>query len=83
MKSLHFKRIRKYDEQPQRQVFKNPPQFTKCEGGLDNITVLTWMFFILSLLIFYLIGRFTLNLIKQHYNIYDILFEIEEEETKK
>ena len=35
------------------------------------------------MLIFYWFGRFTLKLIRQHRTIYDLLFELEEEEKRK
>lgn len=50
---------------------------------LDKLTLMTWGIFIFSLLLLYWFGRFTYNLIKQHRNIYALLFELEEEEKKK
>jgi hypothetical protein len=50
---------------------------------LDKVTLLTWGIFIFSLLMLYWFGRFTLNLIKQHRDIYSLLFELEEEEKRK
>ena len=38
---------------------------------------------IFSMALFYLFGRFTLNLIRQHRNIYGLLFALEEEEKRK
>ena len=45
---------------------------------LLNIAI--WGF---SLIIFLWFGRFTLNLIKQHNDIYPFLYELEEAEKKK
>lgn len=50
---------------------------------LDKVTLLTWGIFVFSLLLLYWFGRFTLNLIKQHRDIYSLLFELEEEEKRK
>ena len=50
---------------------------------MDKITLITWIIFISSLFLFYLIGRFTINLIRQHRDIYGLLFALEEEEKKK
>jgi len=50
---------------------------------LDKIILYTWGIFLFSMLIFYWFGRFTLKLIRQHRNIYDLLFELEEEEKRK
>jgi hypothetical protein len=36
-----------------------------------------------SLGVFWWFGRFTLRLIRQHYDIYPILYEVEEQEKKK
>lgn len=49
----------------------------------DKVTLITLGIFIFSMLLLFWFGRFTLNLIKQHRNIYDLLFELEEEEKKK
>lgn len=43
----------------------------------------TWGIFIVSLFLFYLIGRFTLKLIRQHYDVYGLLYALEEEEKEK
>jgi len=52
-------------------------------SALVNLTLITWAIFIASLVMFYWFGRLTLNLIKQHQNIYGLLFALEEEEKKK
>lgn len=51
--------------------------------AMDRVTLMTLSIFIFSVLLLFWFGRFTLNLIKQHRNIYDLLFELEEEEKKK
>ncbi len=50
---------------------------------VDKVTLMTLGIFIFSMLLLFWFGRFTLNLIKQHRNIYNLLFELEEEEKKK
>ena len=50
---------------------------------VDSVTVMTWGLFAFSLVVFYLFGRFTLKLIRQHRNIYSLLAAFEEEEEKK
>lgn len=50
---------------------------------MDKITIMTWAILIFSIALFYLFGRFTLNLIRQHKDIYGLLFALEEEEKKK
>jgi len=50
---------------------------------IDKITVITWVIFLFSMVLFYFFGRFTLNLMKQHQNIYSLLFELEEQEKEK
>ena len=49
----------------------------------DTLTLITWAAFIVSMVIFYYFGRFTIKLMKQHQNIYPILYALEEEEKKK
>jgi len=50
---------------------------------LDSITLMTWGLFAFSMVVFYLFGRFTLKLVRQHRNIYSLLAAFEEEEKKK
>lgn len=50
---------------------------------MDKITIMTWAILIFSIALFCLFGRFTLNLIKQHKDIYGLLFALEEEEKNK
>ena len=50
---------------------------------VDSVTLMTWGLFAFSLVVFYLFGRFTLKLIRQHRNIYSLLAAFEEEEEKK
>jgi len=49
----------------------------------DKATLVTWAIFIFSIFVFFLFGRFTLKLLKQHRDIYSLLFLLEEEEKKK
>ena len=49
----------------------------------DTVTLVTIGLLSFSALIFYFIARLTANLIRQHYNIYDIMYLMEEEEKKK
>jgi len=54
------------------------------EGAMiDKITLITLGIFLVSLVIFAWFGKFTLNLIRQHNNIYSLLFALEEEEKKR
>ena len=57
--------------------------FIREERALDKIFFITLGVFLFSMLLFYWFGRFTLKLIRQHRNIYDLLFELEEEEERK
>ena len=50
---------------------------------MDKIFFITLGVFLFSMLLFYWFGRFTLKLIRQHRNIYDLLFALEEEEERK
>jgi len=50
---------------------------------MDTVFLMSLFFIALSLVIFYWFGKFTLNLIKQHYNVYPLLYELEEQEKKK
>jgi hypothetical protein len=50
---------------------------------MDKITLITWVFFILSMIMFYWFGKLTLNLIRQHQDVYGLLYALEEEEKKK
>jgi hypothetical protein len=47
------------------------------------IDILSVVIIIFSLGVFYWFGRFTQNLIKQHYNINGLLYEMEEANKKK
>lgn len=54
------------------------------EGAMiDKITLITLGIFLVSLVIFAWFGKFTLNLMKQHNDIYSLLFALEEEEKKR
>jgi hypothetical protein len=50
---------------------------------LDAVDVMSLVIIVFSLGVFYWFGRFTVKLIKQHYNIYPLLYELEESEKKK
>jgi hypothetical protein len=50
---------------------------------IDTLTIVTWTALVVSMVIFYYFGRFTIKLMKQHQNIYPILYALEEEEKKK
>jgi len=50
---------------------------------MDSVTLMTWGLFAFSLIVFYFFARFTLKLIRQHRNIYSLLYAFEEEEKKK
>ncbi len=50
---------------------------------MEMIDVLSIVIIIFSLGVFYWFGKFTYNLIKQHYNINGLLYEMEEAEKKK
>jgi hypothetical protein len=47
------------------------------------IDILSVVIIIFSLGVFYWFGRFTQNLIRQHYNINGLLYEMEEADKKK
>lgn len=51
-------------------------------NALDKIMLLTWGIFILTMIMFYWFGKLTLNLIRQHQDVYGLLAAIEEEEKK-
>ena len=50
---------------------------------MNMIDILSVVIIIFSLGVFYWFGRFTQNLIPQHYNINGLLYEIEEADKKK
>jgi len=50
---------------------------------IDKITVITWVIFIVSISLFYLFGKFTVKLIKQHNDIYSLMYELEEQEEER
>lgn len=50
---------------------------------MDKVTLMTLGILLFSLLVFYWFWRFTRKLMKQHYNIYDLLIALEEDEKKK
>jgi len=50
---------------------------------MDMVDVLSVVIILFSLGVFYWFGRFTQNLIKQHYDIYGLLYDVEEMEKEK
>ncbi len=50
---------------------------------MDIVDIISWSFIAISLGLFYLIGKFTMKLIKQHNNIYPLLYELDEAEKEK
>lgn len=50
---------------------------------IDTITAISLMFIAISVGIFWYFGRWTVRLIRQHQNIYPILYALDEEEKKK
>ncbi len=50
---------------------------------LDTILIITVLLYAFAIGIFILFGWFTIKLIKQHYNIYPFLYDLEESEKKK
>ena len=53
------------------------------EYYMDMVNVLSVIILLFSLGVFYWFGKFTQNLIKQHNDIYGLLYEMEEMEKKK
>jgi len=50
---------------------------------LDAVDVMSLAIIVFSLGVFYWFGRFTMKLIRQHHNIYPLLYELEESEKDK
>ncbi|MCJ7573789.1 hypothetical protein MUO93_05940 [Candidatus Bathyarchaeota archaeon] len=50
---------------------------------MDYVTGMSLLLLSISAVIFYWFARFTVKLIKQHYNIYPLLYELEEEKKKQ
>ncbi len=50
---------------------------------MDMIDIASIVIIVFSLGVFYWFGRFTYRLIKQHYDIYPLLYGLEEAEKKK
>jgi sensor domain CHASE-containing protein len=50
---------------------------------IDQITVITWIIFLVSMAMFYLFGKFTVKLIKQHQDVYSLMFDLEEQEKER
>ncbi|MFQ6053410.1 MAG: hypothetical protein ACE5OO_04180 [Candidatus Bathyarchaeia archaeon] len=50
---------------------------------MDKVTLMTLGLFAFSMIVFVLFGRFTLKLIRQHRDIYSLLYALEEDEKKR
>ncbi|MBN2335025.1 hypothetical protein JXL21_05655 [Candidatus Bathyarchaeota archaeon] len=50
---------------------------------MDIVDVMSIVILLFSFGVFYWFGRFTMKLIKQHYNIYPLLYGLEEAEKEK
>jgi len=50
---------------------------------MDMIDVISFIIILFSLGVFYWFGKFTQNLIKQHNDIYGLLYDVEEMEKEK
>ena len=50
---------------------------------MDMVDVLSFIIILFSLGVFYWFGKFAHNLIKQHYDIYGLLYDVEEMEKEK
>jgi len=50
---------------------------------MDMVDVLSLVIIMFSLGVFYWFSKFTYNLIKQHYDIYGLLYDVEQIEKKK
>jgi hypothetical protein len=50
---------------------------------MNIVDILSLIIILFSLGVFYWFGRFTQSLIKQHYDIYGLLYDVEEIEKKK
>ncbi len=50
---------------------------------IDRITVITWVIFLAAMIMFYLFGKFTVKLIRQHQDVYSLMYELEEQEKKR
>ena len=44
---------------------------------IDRITVITWVIFLAAMAMFYLFGQFTVKLIRQHQDVYSLMYELE------
>ena len=49
---------------------------------IDGVTVITWVLLLISLVIFYFFGKFTVKLIRQHQDISSLIYDFEEEEKE-
>ena len=66
-----------------RQVFREPDPLLEPTDMFDTVTLATIGLLTVSAVVFYFIARFTVNLIRQHYNVYDLMYLMEEEEKKE
>ena len=53
------------------------------DNPMDIVDVLSFIIILFSLGVFYWFGKFTQKLIKQHYDIYGLLYDVEEMEKEK
>jgi len=51
--------------------------------NLDQVDIFSLIIILFSIGVFYWFGKFTMKLIKQHYDINPLLYELEEAEKKK
>jgi hypothetical protein len=52
-------------------------------NSLDVVLISTILIYAVSIGLFIIFGKFTLKLIRQHYDIYPLLYDFEEAEKKK
>lgn len=49
---------------------------------VDKVTVITWSLILVSMVIFYFFGKFTVKLIRQYQDISSLIYEFEEREKE-
>jgi len=69
--------------QAHRQIFSSPHNLLDWISVIDSITAISLFFIMISIGIFWYFGRWTVRLIRQHQDIYPLLYALEEEEKKK
>ena len=50
---------------------------------MEMVDVLSYVIILFSLGVFYWFGKFTMKLVKQHNDVYGLLYELEDSEKKK